>query len=217
MNNPNRQSGKLEDKSSAHKRTVKARLYQYFRLSSSFLFAALGARWAILFPLVGLKFTPGGIHEFLCYLMVYAGVSEIVWTFVFHGLKRTIFSRTMLKDINLLYFVITMHFHDDYEHALVLKSIAYSTFIASLALSQTYCHWCKLFRAPSRSRRTVLWKIDTFATLPVLYLSEFYLLLLNLQTPSYHTYPWLQIVNKAVLVAFIPVSLHSFRKQVAAW
>ncbi|CEP62966.1 Keg1p LALA0_S06e07976g [Lachancea lanzarotensis] len=198
-----------------YERGVKARFYQYFRITSAFLYAALVARWAILYPLVGSKFLPGGIHEFLCYLMVYAGTLEMVWSFVFHGLKRTLFSRTMLKNTNLLYFVSVLHFYDDFEHAPVLKSEAYSSFIVALGLSQTYCHWCKLFRSPKYKRKTLLQKLDTFATLPVLYLSEGYLLLLNLQTPNFHTNAWLQIVNKTVLVAFIPICLHSLKKQVA--
>lgn len=196
---------------------LKSRLYQYFRLSSSLLFAALVARWAVLFPLVGSKFLPGGIHEFLCYLMLYAGFFEIVWTYAFRGFKRTLLSRTLLKDVSFLYWVGILHFYDDYEHALVLKNISYSTFIVTLGLSQTYCHWCKLFKSPSKNRNTILWKIDTFLTLPILYLSEFYLLLLNVQTPNFHSYHWLEIVNKVVLIIFIPISLHAFRKQLSLY
>ncbi|SCU95477.1 LADA_0G15830g1_1 [Lachancea dasiensis] len=199
------------------KRGVKARLYQYFRLTSAFLYASLFARWAILLPLVGIKFLPGGIHEFLCYLIFYAAAMEICWTFAFHGLKRTLISRTLLKDVNLLYFVANFHFHDDYEHALVLKTPAYSSFIATLSISQAYCHWCKLFRGPVQSRRTALWKLDTCVTLPLLYFSEFYLLILNLQTPNYHTVPWLLTVNKVVLIAFVPAALHCLKKQIANW
>ncbi|SCU82958.1 LAFA_0D00980g1_1 [Lachancea sp. 'fantastica'] len=205
-----------EEGQKGFQRGVKARFYQYFRITSSFLYAALVARWAILYPLVGSKFLPGGIHEFLCYLIVYAATAEILWNFVFHGLTKTALSRTMLKNVNLLYFVGNFHFYDDYEHALVLKSGAYSSFIVALGLSQTYCHWCKLFRSPRHKRRTFLQTLDTFVTLPVLYLSEGYLLLLNLQTPNFHTDPWLQIVNKAVLVAFIPICLHSLKKQVTS-
>ncbi|SCV04672.1 LAME_0H20318g1_1 [Lachancea meyersii CBS 8951] len=216
MASPTGNAGQENKRASDEKRSVKARFYQYFRLTSTFLYVALVARWAILYPLVGSKFLPGGIHEFLCYLLIYAATSEMFWTTVFHGFLKSMFSRIVLKNVNLLYFVGNLHFHDDYEHAPVLKSAAYSSFIVTVGLSQTYCHWCKLFRSPKHSRKTVLQKIDTYVTLPIMYLSEGYLLLLNLQTPSFHTYPWLQTVNKAVLVAFIPICLHALRKQVAS-
>lgn len=196
---------------------LKSRLYQYFRLSSSLLFVSLAARWVALFPLVGAKFLPGGIHEFLCYLMVYAGLFEIVWTLAFRGFKKTLFSRTFLKDVNFLYFVANLHFYDDYEHALVLRSICYSSFILTLGASQAYCHWCKLFKGSGKKRKTFLSIADTFATLPILYLSEFYLLLLNVQTPNFHSFPWLETLNKIVLVVFIPVCLHALKKEVALW
>ncbi|SCW02928.1 LAFE_0F17370g1_1 [Lachancea fermentati] len=191
------------------------RLYQYYRLSSSFLYAALLARWTILLPLVGSKFLPGGIHQFLCYLLIFTSTFDLFWNAKFHGIKSLFRSRTTLKDLNFFYFVAVMHFHDDYEHAPVLKNTSYSCFIIGLAFTQMYYHWCKLFKASSRPKRSVWWRMDSFLMMPLLYSSEFYLLMLNLQMPNYHLSTQLETLNKVLLVLFIPVSLHAFKKQIS--
>lgn len=96
-------------------------------------------------PLVGSRFLPGGIHEFLIYLMFCSSIMEVIWLLRFHGFKYGLLSRTFLKDLDFIYLVSVIHFYDDYEHALILKNASYSSFIISLSLSQAYCHWCKLF------------------------------------------------------------------------
>ncbi|EJS43873.1 YFR042W [Saccharomyces arboricola H-6] len=188
------------------------KLYQYYQLSTSFLYAALLARWLILMPLVGSRFLPGGIHEFFIYLMLCSSVVETLWLFKFYGLKNGLLSRTFLKDLNFIYLVRVIHFYDDYEHALILKNASYSSFIICLSLSQAYCHWCKLFKRKGVKERTVIWKINTYITLPILYLSEFALLLLNIQVKNYHSTPTLEIINRAVLLAFFPILLTAYKK-----
>lgn len=193
-----------------------SKLYQYYQLTSSFLFVALASRWLILFPLVGVRFLPGGIHEFLIYLLLGSSLVEIMWLFVFRGLSGAFRKRTIYKDLNFLYVVLVFHFHDDYEHALVLKNISYSVFIVSLGLSQAYCHGTQLFkRAPNHRRKTTVWKLNTFIVLPALYISEFCLLLLNLQFPNYHSTEFLKVVNQFVLVVYFPVALVCYRKLIA--
>ncbi|SCU86460.1 LAMI_0D02168g1_1 [Lachancea mirantina] len=193
---------------------IASRSYQYFRLSSGFVYSALLARWLALYPLVGSKFLAGGIHEFLCYVMVYSATGELFWNLKHYGVKR-VQGRTVLKNVNYLYFVATLHFHDDYEHAPVLKSRSYSLFIIALSLTQAYCNWSRLFKPVNRSRKSMWWKIDSIALQPVLYLCEFYLLLLNLQTPNFHSYQYSELINKLILIAFIPMALHAYRKQIA--
>lgn len=190
------------------------KIYQYYQLSTSFLFAALLARFIVLAPLVSLRFLPGGIHEFLIYLILYATIGEIFWLFKFRGVKNGIFSRTFIKDLNFLYFVLVMHFYDDYEHALILKNMAYSYFIVGLSTSQGYYHWTQIFKRAGFKERTLLWKIYTYVSLPLLYFSEFYLLLLNVQNPGYHTTPLLNKINKVVLVLFFPIALSLYKKQI---
>ena len=188
------------------------KLYQYYQLATSFLYAALLIRWLILMPLVGSRFLPGGIHEFLIYLMFCSSIMEVIWLLRFHGFKYGLLSRTFLKDLDFIYLVSVIHFYDDYEHALILKNVSYSSFIISLSLSQAYCHWCKLFKRKGVKERTLVWKVNTFVTLPILYLSEFALLLLNIQVKNYHSTPTLDIINRVVLLAYFPVLLTAYKK-----
>ncbi|CAI1974545.1 hypothetical protein SEUBUCD646_0F01050 [Saccharomyces eubayanus] len=187
------------------------KLYQYYQLATSFLYAALFTRWLILMPLVGSRFLPGGIHEFLIYLMLCSSIVETLWLLKFYGVKNGILSRTLLKDLNFIYLVVVIHFHDDYEHALILKNSSYSSFIICLSLSQAYCHWCKLFKRKGAKERTLIWKANTFITLPILYLSEFALLLLNIQVKNYHSTPTLDIINRVVLLAYFPILLSAYK------
>lgn len=163
-------------------------------------------------PLVGSRFLPGGIHEFLIYLMLCSSIVETIWLLKFHGVKNGILSRTFLKDLNFIYLVMVIHFHDDYEHALILKNSSYSSFIICLSLSQAYCHWCNLFKRKGAKKRTLIWKANTFITLPILYLSEFALLLLNIQVKNYHSTPTLDVINRVVLLAYFPILLTAYKK-----
>lgn len=190
-----------------------SRLYQLYRLSSSFLYAALLTRWLILLPLVGSKFLPGGIHEYLCYLMLYSSVVELLWLYKFRGFCGATFSRTFVKDLNMLYFVVVMHFYDDYEYALILKNSSYSSFIIGLAWTQAHCHWCKLFKSDENKKKGWAWKVETFFMMPLLYMSEMYLLLLNVQNPSFHSTPLLDEINKVILITFLPIALSLYKYQ----
>lgn len=210
------------------------KLYQYYRISNTFLYAALFTRWLILFPLVGGKFLPGGMHMFLIKLMIYSTVGEIVWLFKFRSWKRAILSRTMLKDFNFIFVILTLHYRDNYEYALVLRNVSYSLFIVSLALSQCYVHCSNLFKQEpprrtnnnntndnnnavvlrtSSKKMTILSKIYSFVILPTMYTSEFNLLLLNVQYSNFNNLPWLQLINKIILVLFIPVVLTCWKRQ----
>lgn len=210
------------------------KLYQYYRISNTFLYAALFTRWLILFPLVGGKFLPGGMHMFLIKLMIYSTAGEIVWLFKFRSWKRAILSRTMLKDFNFIFVILTLHYRDNYEYALVLRNISYSLFIVSLALSQCYVHCSNLFKQEpprrtnnnntndnnnavvlrtSSKKMTILSKIYSFVILPTMYTSEFNLLLLNVQYSNFNNLPWLQLINKIILVLFIPVVLTCWKRQ----
>lgn len=194
-------------------RSMIFKLYQLYQIGSAFLYLALLARWIVLLPLVGSKFLPGGIHEFLCHLMVWSSLIELFWLFMFHGVIGGLKTRTSVKCFNFFYFVAAMHFHDDYEHALVLKNTSYSSFILGLSLTQAYSHWCKLFKRGRTLKKTFLFKIETWVMMPLLYVSEFYLLLLNVQNPNFHTTPILEHINKGVLVIFFPVALSLYKKQ----
>ncbi|CCF60093.1 hypothetical protein KAFR_0J00250 [Kazachstania africana CBS 2517] len=189
------------------------KLYQYYQLSTSFCFAALFARWLILIILASSRFLPGGIHEFLMGLLLYASVGELFWLLKFRGFKRAVLSSTFVKDLNFLYVILVLHFYDDYEHALVLKNHSYSVFIASLGLSQAYAHWTQLFKRQGMKKNTIIWKIVTYVILPTLYCSEFYLLLLNVQNLNFHSTPTLDVINKLVLVTYFPIALTIFKKH----
>ncbi|AMD22677.1 HHL093Cp [Eremothecium sinecaudum] len=204
----------VEVKSS--RKSILIKIYQYYRLSCAFLFLALFARWLVLFPLVSSKWLPGGIHGFLTYLLGLSAVGEILWVLRYHGIVGGLKTGTFWKSCNFLYFVMAMHFYDDYEHAPILKDLSYSIFIVSLALNQAYFHYRKLFKSTG-SRRSLWRKIDMFALLPALYASEFYLLLLNVQNHNFHTSPGLDKLNKAVLIAYIPVALHCYKVQLQAF
>ncbi|CAL9728503.1 beta-1,6-glucan synthesis-associated protein Keg1p [Monosporozyma unispora] len=204
---------------------IVSKLYQYYRITNAFLYAALFTRWLILFPLVGGKFLPGGIHKFLISVMVYSTLGEIGWLFKFRTWKRAVLSRTMLKDLTFINFIATLHYHDDYEHALVLRNISYSLFIVSLALSQCYVHCSQLFKKDSprqgstavlpttHNGKSMVWKLYSYVVLPIMYISEFNLLLLNIQYPSYHKMPRLEVVNKIILVLFFPLAITCWKKQ----
>lgn len=190
------------------------KLYQLYQIGSTFLYLALLARWIVLLPLVGSKFLPGGIHEFLCHLMVWISVLELVWLFKFRGFIGGLQTRTLIKCLNFFYFVAVMHFHDDYEHALILKNTSYSSFILGLSFTQAYSHWCNLFKNGSvSSKKTLSSKMENWIMMPVLYLSEFNLLLLNVQNPNFHSTPALEQINKVVLVLFFPIALTLYKKQ----
>ncbi|CCH62997.1 hypothetical protein TBLA_0I03440 [Henningerozyma blattae CBS 6284] len=189
-----------------------SRLYQYSHIMTIFLYLALLVRWLILLPLVGSKFLPGGIHEFLCYLLVGSGTVDLFWRLWFHGLINGIISKSFVKNANLIYIVVCLHFYDDYEHSLILKNASYSSFIIGLSISQIYSHWTRLFKTePGTKRKTGMWKFNAYCMLPLLYLSEFYLLLLNVQNYNFHTTPLLDIVNKAVLITFLPISITFYK------
>lgn len=189
-----------------------SRLYQYAHIMSLFLYLSLLARWFLLLPLVGSKFLPGGIHEFLCYILVGTSIVELFWKFWFHGIVASFSSVAILKYLNLLYIVVSLHFYDDYEHAPILKNASYSSFIIGLAFTQMYYHWCQLFKTDPKqnSKRTTFWKVNSYFMLPLFYLSEFYLLLLNVQNYNFHTTPVLDVVNKVVLILFFPVTISVF-------
>ncbi|AAS53618.1 AFR247Wp [Eremothecium gossypii ATCC 10895] len=192
-----------------------SRAYQFYRLSCMFLYAALVARWLALFPLVGTRWVPGGIHGFLIYLLGGSAVLEVLWMIWFYRFTKGLWTRTLLKCANMLYFVAVMHFYDDYEHAPVLKNIGYSIFILSIGMNQALHHGGRLFRG-RRRRRSWWWRSDTFVLQPALYISQFYLLLLNVQNPSFHSTPKLDIINRTVLVAYVPLALQCFRRQLTS-
>ncbi|GAV54641.1 hypothetical protein ZYGR_0AN01090 [Zygosaccharomyces rouxii] len=194
-------------------RSMVSKLYQWYQICTTFLYLALLARWIILLPLVGSKFLPGGIHEFLCHLMVWSSMAELVWLLKFHGFKKGFQSRTLVKCLNFFYFVTVLHFHDDYEHALVLKNTSYSSFIIGLSLTQAYSHWCKLFKRGFVSKRSLFYRLETWIWMPLLYISEFYLLLLNVQNPNFHSTPVLDRINKVILVLFFPIALTLYKRQ----
>ncbi|EDO15374.1 hypothetical protein Kpol_460p9 [Vanderwaltozyma polyspora DSM 70294] len=193
------------------------RLYQYYHICTTFLFCTLLARWLILMPLVGSRYLPGAVHELLIYLLGISSLIELFWRFYFHGLKNGFMSLTTLKDVNFLYFVRVMHFYDDYEYELVLKNTTYSSFIIGLSFTQAYCHWNNLFKRQKSSYgiRSIYWKINTWIMMPTLYLSEFYLLLLNNRNPNFHSTPLLDKINKCALVVFIPISLIALKKHIS--
>ena len=83
-------------------RRLVVKLYQFFHISSAFLYCALLVRWLVLLPLVSRKYLPGGIHRFLCCLMVYSAVGNILWWIKMRGLAWSIFNRHNLKNINLI-------------------------------------------------------------------------------------------------------------------
>lgn len=190
-----------------------ARLYQLSQISSAILYVALLSRWLILMPLAGSKFLPGGIHEFLCWLLIFASVVDIVWLVKFRGIVGGVLTRSFVKDANFLYFVLVMHYYDEYEHAPVLKNASYSSFIIGLACNQAYSHWRSLFKRLPNENKGIFEKFDTFVLMPLLYLSEMYLLLLNVQNPGFHSSPLLDKINKVVLVAFLPVALSLYKYQ----
>ena len=213
------------------------KLYQYYRITNAFLYAALFTRWLILYPLVGGKFLPGGTHMFLINLMIYSTVGEMVWLFKFRSWRNAILSRTMLKDLNFIYIILTLHYRDNYEYALVLRNISYSLFIVSIALSQCYVHCSNLFkRVPPRNinrsntttttnnnntdaaiafsnQKSIISQIYSYLILPIMYTSEFNLLLLNVQYSDFNNLPWLQLINKTILVLFIPIVLTCWKRQ----
>lgn len=192
------------------------KLYQYYQIATVFLYCALLARWIILQPLVGSKFLPGGIHEFLIYLLGISSIIELFWQVLFHGILNGLLARTALKDFNFLYFVGVMHFYDDYEHALVLKNTSYSSFIISVGFTQAYCHWHKLFKGGRFvSKRSNFWKINSYVMLPLMYTSEFYLLLLNVQNPNFHSTPLLDKTNRVILVSFFPIAITAYKKYLS--
>lgn len=188
------------------------RLYQFFHLSVSFLYCGLFVRWLILLPLVTSKYLPGGIHEYLCYLILYSSIGSLLWWVKSHGINRSIFDKSVLKNLNLVYFVSILHFHDDYEHAPVLKNTSYSSFIIGLSFIQMYHHWGKLFKYARSRTNNLWWKVNTFVMIPLCYLSEFYLLLLNTQNDNFHNGPKTVLFNKFVLVLFLPICLHLYMK-----
>ncbi|CDO91710.1 unnamed protein product [Kluyveromyces dobzhanskii CBS 2104] len=189
------------------------KIYQLFHISCAFLYCALLVRWMILIPLTSRKFLPGGIHTFLCSLMVYSAIGNMLLWLKTRGLGLSIFNRHNLKNVNLLYLVAILHFYDDYEHSLVLKNTSYSLFIVALSLTQMYHHWCRIFKSTGSQDISRSWasKINTFVMLPCLYMSEFYLLLLNTEIDNFHNGPKTVLLNKAVLVIFIPLCLHLYK------
>lgn len=192
---------------------IVVKLYQFFHISTAFLYCALLIRWMVLIPLTSTRFLPGGIHEFLCYLMIYSSIGSILWWVKFQGLNKRLLNRHNLKNINLIYFVAVMHFYDDYEHSPVLKNSSYSTFIVGLSLTQMYHHWCKIFKTKktNTNSRSMIQRINLYVAIPLLYISEFYLLLLNTEIDNYHNGPNVVLLNKAVLVTFIPLCMHLYR------
>lgn len=191
----------------------RAKLYLYFNISCAFLYFALFLRWLILLPLVTSKFLPGGIHEFLCYLMLYSSIGDILWSLKFNGISSVFLDRSLLKRLNFLYFVVVMHYYDDYEHAPVLKNASYSNFIIGLSFSQSYHHWCQLFRSLKGGERKTAWsRLNMFIAIPLLYLSEFYLLLLNTQNGNYHNGNLITQINRIVLIVYLPICMHTYKK-----
>lgn len=210
------------------------KLYQYYRITNAFLYGALFTRWLILYPLIGGKFLPGGIHMFLIKLMIYSTVGELIWLFKFRSWGKAIFSRTMLKDLNFINIIVTLHYKDNHEYALVLRNVSYSLFIMSLALSQCYVHCSNLFKKERprninrdntsnndnpdvvmtvSNRKSTISQIYSYLLLPILYTSEFNLLLLNVQYSDFNDLLWLQLINKVILVLFIPIVLTCWKRQ----
>ena len=189
------------------------KLFQLYQLQTTLLYLALFGRWLVLMPLVGSRYLPGGIHEYLCYLLVIVSVFEVLWSLYFHGVRGFI-SQRVLKSLNYLYLVLNLHFYDDYEHAPLLKTSAYSTFIIGVSLVESYQHWCRLFkRGPNYKRETRYWKFISYVMLPCLYLSEFVLLLLNRQLPNHHTTEQLELVNTVVLILYFPMALTVYKRH----
>ncbi|QEU58790.1 Keg1 [Kluyveromyces lactis] len=195
-------------------RRLVVKLYQFFHISSAFLYCALLVRWLVLLPLVSRKYLPGGIHRFLCCLMVYSAIGNILWWVKMRGLAWSIFNRHNLKNINLIYLVAILHFYDDFEHSPVLKNTSYSSFIVGLSFTQMYYHWNRIFKGPSlepQCSKSLASRINAFIMIPLVYLSEFYLLLLNTEIDNYHNGPKTVLFNKFVLVVFIPLCLHLYK------
>lgn len=192
------------------------KIFQLYQLQGAFLYLALLMRWLVLMPLVGSRFLPGGIHEFLCYLLGIASIFDILWSLYFRGPVGGILNRITLKSVNYLIVIANLHFYDDYEHAPILRSAAYSTFIITVSLFESYQHWCRLFkRGPNHKWRTGYWKFISYVIAPSLYLTEFYLLLLNLRIPNFHMTKSLEFLDKCILVIYFPVALTAYKKYLS--
>ncbi|KAL3231435.1 hypothetical protein RNJ44_00470 [Nakaseomyces bracarensis] len=192
------------------------KIFQLYQLQGAFLYLALLLRWLVLMPLVGSRFLPGGIHEFLIYLLGVTSIFDILWGVYFRGFVGGVLNRNTLKSLNYLLVIANLHFYDDYEHAPLLRTSAYSSFIIALSLFESYQHWCKLFkRGPNHKRKTTYWKFISLFIVPVLFLSEFYLLLLNLNTPNFHMSDSLESFDKFILVIYFPVALTAYKKYLS--
>ncbi|KAK5778919.1 hypothetical protein RI543_003847 [Arxiozyma heterogenica] len=166
--------------------------------------------------------------------MIYSTVGELIWLFKFRSWRKAIFSRTMLKDLNFINIIVTLHYKDNYEYALVLRNVSYSLFIMSLALSQCYVHCSNLFKKERprninrdntsnnynpdvvmtvSNRKSIISQIYSHLLLPIMYTSEFNMLLLNVQYSDFNDLLWLQLINKVILVLFIPIVLTCWKRQ----
>ncbi|KAH3900829.1 Keg1p SCDLUD_002282 [Saccharomycodes ludwigii] len=185
--------------------TAISKLYQLSRLITLILYTTLLGRWIGLIILVDVKFLPGGIHEFLCNILVFSSALELFWMLVvFHYINWF----TLLKNLNFIYIVVALNFWDDYEHAPLLKTYSYSIFIIGLSLSQMYCHWRKLFKSGNTNSKSLQFLLNKWIWSPSLYISEYYLLLLNMhQYRNFHNTLALETFNKIVVVIYLPILL----------
>lgn len=192
------------------------KIFQLYQLQGTFLYLALLMRWLVLMPLVGSRFLPGGIHEFFCYLLAITSISDILWSLYFRGFIGGMLNKITLKSLNYLIVIGNLHFYDDYEHAPLLRSAAYSIFIITVSLFESYQHWCKLFkRGPNHKWKTGYWMFISYFILPCLYLAEFYMLLLNLRIPNFHMTDSLELFDKFILVIYFPVALTAYKKYLS--
>ncbi|KAL6946264.1 hypothetical protein ACO0RG_000410 [Hanseniaspora osmophila] len=192
---------------------VVSKLYQYYRLTASILYACLLLRCLTILFLVGPKYLPNMIHEFLCYLMViYSCIELFFMIFVFRSIKFI----PLVKCIDFLYFVVVLNFHDDYEHAPILKNMSYPIFIITMSIVQIFEHWTKLFKTHRMSKRnnSMFGKLRENIITPVMVISQFYLFILNLHKyDNYHTTDTLDKLNNVVLVLYIPIALFLFKNR----
>lgn len=196
--------------SSSPQDSLVARFVFWFNAAAATLWWCCLGRWALLLPLVGRRFLPGGIAEFFQVLALFPALSHLLRWFLLgyrsYADENQLWSLVFAaKAIYICYGVI-------FPSPLIAKHSSYSVLIVSWGLQILSLYSYKALRSVGLADRPWIRSAYlnlAFFTFPASTVAEMILIFLSLAFTDDDS--WAELFNKAVLVAYIPVSYFAWQ------
>lgn len=178
-------------------------LFLFNAASATLWWCCLG-RFLILLPLVGRRFLPGGIAEFFQVISLSHILGHFVRYLVGYGAesrqsRRYLWSLVYaVKACYICYVVI-------FPHPQIAKHVTYSVLILCWSLQLLTAYTFHALRSVNVKYAWLTWAYEYLPRLilPISSIAEMILIFLSLAYSADDS--WIELINKSVLVAYVPV------------